>query len=85
MGKGNQWWVHQRGAASVGYASREAAERAAASLRNARVSRFYGPAGRVGDHAVSDAPPTTRGWWTALRSRIASAVRWAAIRRQARR
>lgn len=65
MGKGNQWWVHQRGAASVGFGSRKAARRAAASLRNAKVSRFYLPGGRSGDRAVSDTPPHSRGEWIA--------------------
>lgn len=61
-GKGN-WYVHQRGAASVAYPNRESAKRAAASLRNAKVSRYYLP-GAGGRHSASDSPPDAgRGLW----------------------
>jgi len=82
MGKvGNQWWVHQRGASPVGYGSRRAAWRAAASLRNARVSRYYGARERrSGQHSVSDAPAYARGVLEPLLGVIAVAVIRAARR-----
>ncbi len=73
--KGNQWWVHQRGAASVGYGSRQAANRAAKSLRNAKVSRKYAPGAHSGKHSVSDAPPTTKnGCWLFTLALLGGAV-----------
>lgn len=73
--KGNQWWVHQRGAASVGYGSKAQADRAAKSLRNAKVSRSYAPGAHSGQHSVSDAPPTTRkGCWLLSLALLGGAV-----------